>query len=140
MDIEEIFKERACINYEQESERIKDTLQYVFDGIDNIDGKIARKAYHPKAEKYGTGDEGFGGMKAIEWAKNFYLMKEDPTNPLHQPKSKKIIHYIDVSEAVAAAKIDMVFQDFMITCYYNLIKIVDRWFIINEVYNFWKTK
>lgn len=120
---------------EQEKQSIKQTLQYFFDGLDNLDAAKILKAFHYKAWSFSNGDKGFVNIPASHWPKTIENAKNDPEHPFNKEKSKKNIVYIDIAGNAAQAKVEWIFTDFMFTDYYNLLKVDGKWLIVNKTYH-----
>jgi hypothetical protein len=120
---------------EKEQESIKQTLQYFFDGLDNLDAESIKKAFYPQARSFCITSHGLGGMPVDNWNRVIESVKKDPEHPFGKEKSKKNVVYIDVTETAASAKVEWVFSEFMFTDYYNLLKIDGQWRIMNKVYH-----
>jgi hypothetical protein len=119
----------------REEGAIRQTLQYFFDGLDNLDARLIRKAFYAKAWSYCiTADGAPGGMSVNEWDRMIEEIKRNPDHPYVKERSKKNILYMDVTGNCASAKVEWVFSYFMFTDYYNLLRIGGRWYITSKVY------
>ncbi len=115
---------------------IRQTLQYFFDGFDNLDAILIKKAFHPEAQtRYIANNGSVAGMQVSDWDESMQKARENPDHPLQKETSRKNIIYIDVTGTAAAAKVEWVFTGFMFTDYYNLLKIDGRWYIMNKAYH-----
>ena len=121
---------------DNEEAAIKRTLQYFFDGLDNLDAETIKKAFYPKADTFYIAKEGkLGHMAVSDWDKSMDTVKANPDHIFHKEKSKKHIAFIDITGTAASAKVEWVFSTFMFTDYYNLLKIDSTWYIVNKTYH-----
>jgi len=121
----EITKERISI---------EKTLQYFFDGLDNLDAFTIKKAFHPEARSFSVDQDTLDCKTIDHWDKTTRTAKDNPDHPF-RTKSRKNIVYIDITGVAASAKVEWIFQDFMFTDYYNMLKIGERWYIMNKIYH-----
>jgi len=120
---------------ETEKSEIKRTLRLFFHGLDYLDAKLIKKAFYKDARSYCINAEGVGGMPVDNWDNVIKQIKDNPDHPYNAEKSKKNIVYIDVTGDVASAKVEWIFSEFKFTDYYNLLKIDNRWYIVNKIYH-----
>jgi len=120
---------------EKEKNLIRQTLQYFFDGLDNVDEKTISKAFHPKAYLLTVSPRGLVEIPVSKWYPQFPKIKEQPNHPFVKHKSKKEIVYIHVSGNAASAKVNWVFPDFTYEDFYNLLKVDERWYIVNKIWH-----
>ena len=119
-----------------EKKAIENTLQYFFDGIDGLNIDLVRKALHPEARSfYVTEDGTVGGLLYSEWEAYLENVKNTPDHPLCRSKSIKKIIYIDVIGTAASAKAELIFEDCTFVDYYNLLKVDNRWYIVNTTFH-----
>ncbi len=118
----------------KEKENVKRTLHCFFEGVDNLDADIVRKALHPLQRSFSMTENGLCGMPVLSWDRFFQDVKNDPDHAFHK-KSKKKILSIDITGTAASAKAELAFSDAVYTDYYNLLKIGDEWYIMNTTYH-----
>lgn len=115
---------------------IRHTLQYFFDGLDNLDADLIKQAFYPESQSFHITQEGsIGKMAVSEWDNSMQSVRANPDHPINKNKSRKNVLYIDVTGTAASAKVEWIFPDFMFTDYYNLLKINGRWYIVNKTYH-----
>jgi hypothetical protein len=122
------------MNINAERKKINDTLQYFFDGLDNLDAETIKKAFHPDAWFFSVSEDGLGSRPVAHWDETIKQAHSDP-NHLFREKSRKNIVFIDITGDAASAKVEWVFTDLMFTDYYNLLKLDGRWYIMNKIYH-----
>lgn len=118
----------------EERINIEKTLQYFFDGLDRLDAITIKKAFHPDARSFFVEQDTLGINMIDHWTQTTQTAKDDPDHPF-RTKSRKNIVYIDITGVAASAKVEWIFQDFMFTDYYNMLKIGGRWYIMNKIYH-----
>ncbi len=116
-------------------DKVKETIMCYVDGTIERDFNILEKGWHPECRMFGINHEGNLAIATIDfWKENFAKPITDP----NFKRSSKIIH-IDLTGTAASAKVETVINttDNTITFmdYLNLLKINDKWFIINKIYN-----
>ena len=122
------------MDIEKERESIRQTLQYFFDGLDNLDAETIRKAFHPETMSYCVVDDGLDGKPVSHWNRTFKNVQNNPDHPFNE-KSRKNIVYIDITGTAASAKVEWTFTKLMFSDYYNLIKLDGRWLIMNKIFH-----
>ncbi|MCP4580245.1 MAG: nuclear transport factor 2 family protein [candidate division Zixibacteria bacterium] len=122
------------MNTDIEKESINNTLRYFFDGLDNLDAGMIKKAFHPEARSFCVMDSGLGSRSVSHWDDTIRDAQDDP-NHLFREKSRKNIVFIDITGDAASAKVEWVFTDLMFIDYYNLLKLDGRWYIMNKIYH-----
>ncbi len=124
------------MNYlEQENQAIRKTLQHFFEGLDNLEAQSILRAFHYKAWSISLRDKRILHNPVSYWPKTIEEAKKDPGNPFLKEKSRKNIVYIDITGTAAQAKVEWIFTDFMLTDYYNLLKVDDTWLIVNRTFH-----
>jgi len=118
----------------KEKASIKQTLQYFFDGLDNLDADTIKKAFYPDARSFYIHQDKLGINTVDHWDKTTQYAKDKPDHPF-QTKSHKNIVFIDITGVAASVKVEWVFDDFMFTDYYNMLKLDGRWYIMNKIYH-----
>lgn len=121
---------------EQEKSEIKETIQKFFDGFDNFNTELINEAfYSPKIEMLTIHESGKLKKSLVSsFSKWFEKIKNQPDNVLNKEKSKKNIIYIDITGRAANAKVEYIFSTYTWVEYYNLLKIENRWYIVNKVF------
>jgi len=120
---------------EHEKKAILDTLQYFFDGLDNIDAGTIKTAFHPSAWQFYVSSDGLRANPVSHWDRTCRAVAENPEHPFNKENSRKNVVYIDVTGNAAAAKVEWVFSRFMYTDYYTLMKMDGRWYIMNKIFH-----
>ncbi len=122
------------MDIDEEKANIEQTLQYFFDGLDNLDPDTIKKAFYPDARSFYIDQDKLGINRVDHWDKTTQTAKDNPDHPFRE-KSRKNIVYIDITGVTASAKVEWVFSDFMFTDYYNMLKLDGRWYIMNKIYH-----
>ncbi len=117
---------------------IRKTIQLFFDGFDNFDAEMIKRAfYSDKAEMFSVNENSLKLRKnqIKNWNKIFEDVRKDPNNIWNKEKSKKKIIYIDITGSAANAKVEYKFSEYVYTDYYNLIKADGSWYIVNKIFD-----
>ncbi|MCX7772613.1 MAG: nuclear transport factor 2 family protein [Clostridia bacterium] len=115
--------------------KIRETLKYLADGIDTGSIDLVNRAFHPNAQLFYNTKQGFMNVSIEEFCEALARLKENSEHPINKEKSIKNIIYIDIAKDAAAVKMEWHFKSLKYTDYYNLLKISDRWYIINKVFS-----
>lgn len=119
-----------------DKEAIEKTLQYFFDGVDELDIDLIKKALHPECRSFYISENGtVGGLHYSEWEDYLKSVKKKPDHPLCRAKSFKQIAYIDISGTAASAKAELIFNNCTFIDYYNLLKVNGHWYIVNTTFH-----
>lgn len=122
-------------NLEFEKEKIKEKLQYFFDGYDKFDAETIKKAFFPGAELAAISPRGLIRTSLEKWCEGFEPIINNPEHPAHKEKSRKNILNIDITGTAASAKVEWIFQKVKFTDYYNMMKIDGEWFIMSKIWH-----
>jgi len=113
---------------------IEEVVQKFLSGVTNYDVNVLRQAFHPDARiLYTTTSGQFTQLTQWDWYERI-------KRPSAIPRRKNSIISIDITGNAAIAKTESVFSDFKFTHYLSLLKIYDKWLIVNEVYSKEKLK
>ncbi len=124
------------MSLEQEKRDIEQTIQLFFDGFDNLDGDLVKKAFHSNAFLFDTTEEGSQGIPITAFCNNFLpFIKNHPEHPWNKEKCKKAMTILDITNDVAVVKAEWIFSDLTMTDYYTLIRLNSVWYITNKVWN-----
>ena len=125
------------MNIEQDKSEIEKTIQMFFDGFDDMNAELINEAfYNGKIEMFTIRESGkLNKTPVSNFPKWFEQLKSQPDNIINKEKSKKNIIYIDITGYAANAKVEYIFSTYKWTEYYNLLKIEDRWYIMNKIFN-----
>jgi hypothetical protein len=125
------------MNIEQEKKEIEKTIQFLFDGFDNLDAELIIKAfYSDKAEMFSLKKTvpRINKTPVSDWVEMCEKAKKQPDNIWNKEKSEKNIVYIDITERAAQAKVEYIFSTYKYTDYYNLLKVGSQWVITNKTF------
>ncbi len=120
---------------EREKDAIMSTLQYFFDGLDNVDAGTIKKAFYPGAWQFSVGPDGLRANPVGHWDKTCKAAADNPEHFFNKENSRKKVVYIDITGDAAAAKVEWVFSQFTYTDYYTLLKMDGRWYIMNKIFH-----
>jgi hypothetical protein len=121
-------------NTNNEKEKIEKTLNCFFEGLDDLDVDMIKKALHPLQRSFCITPDGLCGMFVSSWDKFIEKVKNNPNHSFRRGSKKRILS-IDIAGNAASAKAELAFSDVIYTDYYNLLKIDDQWFIMNTTYH-----
>jgi aldose sugar dehydrogenase len=114
--------------YAQQSElqQIQTTIGWYFEGWGISDSTLVGKAMHPTCHLKFFRDGKFTDMTKAEYLSRFKL----------RPKPDSLftrIVAIDITENIASAKTEIEIGNSVFTDYFNLMKIEERWFIVDKI-------
>ena len=112
---------------EEDYKAIATTLNYYLDGGTNNDFNILKKAFHKSASMKFISDEGYKEVNALEFFGN--AIKPGPKS-----NRKTSISSIDIMGTAASARLEIIYPDYIMVDYMNLLKIEGEWKIINKIF------
>jgi hypothetical protein len=124
---------RDCVG-KQDENAILQTIQQFIDGISNLDAEIIAATFHPEATSFSCTSRGVCVEPASTWHQMIDQARSDPNHLFRQECSTRILD-IDVVDTAAAAKVEWIFGDTRVVDFYNLLRVDDRWYIVNQVYH-----
>lgn len=117
-----------------ETDKIKETLQYFFEGFDNLDTELICKAFHQTAFLMEITPNGLMSMSQHDWYAYLNSIKEDKNHPFIEQRFMKTIKTIDVTGTAASVKVEWESETIRFTDYYNMLKVDEKWLIMNKIY------
>lgn len=114
---------------EKEYEAITTTLNYYLDGGTNNDFNTLKKAFHKDAMmKFISAEEGYKAVNAIEFFEK--AMKPGPKS-----NRKTFVSQINIVGTAASARLEIVYPDYIMVDYMNLLKVDGEWKIISKIFS-----
>jgi hypothetical protein len=111
---------------------IRQTIQYYFDGGRNADSATLRKAFHPDARMLFARE---GGLAVVPIGDYIRRVAENPPKQGARDSTERRIASIDVAGDAAVAKLELKRPDMTVTDYMSLIRVGDRWLIVNKIFS-----
>ncbi|HUT81093.1 MAG TPA: nuclear transport factor 2 family protein [Candidatus Bathyarchaeia archaeon] len=120
---------------EHELAKVKEAVMFYIDGTIKHDFNILAESWHPECKMFGINQESNLAIATIDfWKENLAKPITDP----NYKRTSKILN-VDVTGKAASAKVETVVETTEATIafmdYLNLLKINDKWFIVNKIYN-----
>jgi hypothetical protein len=110
---------------------IRQTVQYYFDGGKNRDSVALRKAFHPEARMLFAKD---GKLVVVPIGEYIARSAENKLKPGEVDSTKRRVVEVDVVGDAAVAKLELERPNALITDYMSLIKVENRWQIVNKIF------
>jgi len=111
---------------------ITQTVEHYFKGMYHSDIERLKKAFHPDAFLFGHLKGNFMHVQAEAW---FEMVKKRPAPAENGEKYDMRIVSIDITAEVASVKVADLYMGMRFTDYLTLLKIDDRWLIVNKAYH-----
>ncbi len=108
-------------------QKIEQTVSYYLDGGTNNDFETVKKAFHPNATMRGIRQGKYWETNAVEFFKS--VIKPGP-----KQNRKTRVAYINISDNIANARLEIEYPTFMFIDYMNLLKIDGDWKIVGKIY------
>ena len=93
------------------------------------DQEAARRAFHPDAELWGSRNGALARMTS-----EAYIVGHNGQAPANPDQRRRWIESIDVTGDTAVAKIVLDYPTVRFTDYMALMRVEDRWVIVNKMY------
>ena len=110
---------------------IRRTVQFYFDGGKNRDSVALRKAFHPDARMLFAKD---GKLVVVPIGEYIARSAENKLKPGEVDSTKRRVVEVDVVGDAAVAKLELERPNALITDYMSLIKVENRWQIVNKIF------
>jgi hypothetical protein len=110
---------------------IRQTVQYYFDGGKHRDSLTLRKAFHPEARMLFARD---GKLVVVPIGEYIARVAGDKLEPGEVDSTRRRIVSVDVVGDAAVAKLELKRPDALLTDYMSLLKVDDRWVIVNKIF------
>jgi protease I len=110
---------------------IRQTVQYYFDGGKNRDSVALRKAFHPDARMLFAKD---GKLVVVPIGEYITRVAGSPAKPGEVDSTTRRVTSVDVTGDAAIARVELGRPDMVITDYMSLLKVDDRWQIVNKIF------
>ncbi len=108
---------------------ITTTLNYYLEGGTNNDFSTLKKAFHKDAVmEFISEEEGYKSVNALEFF-------EERMKPGPKANRKTYVTQINIMNTAANARLEIVFPDFVIVDYMNLLKIDGEWQIVSKIFS-----
>lgn len=120
------------IAHKPDDAAIRQTIQYYFDGGRDGDSTTLRKAFHPEARMLFARE---GGLAVVPIGDYIKRVAENPPKPGAVDSTERRIASIDVAGDAAVAKLELKRPDMTVTDYMSLIRVGDRWLIVNKIFS-----
>jgi len=114
-----------------EEAAIRQTVQHYFDGGKNRDSVALRKAFHPDARMLFAKD---GKLVVVPIGEYIARSAENKLKPGEVDSTKRRVVEVDVVGDAAVAKLELERPNALITDYMSLIKVENRWQIVNKIF------
>ncbi len=111
---------------------IRQTIQYYFDGGRMGDSITLQKAFHPDARMLFARE---GALAVVPIGDYIKRVAENPPKPGARDSTERRIASIDVAGDAAVAKLELKRPDMTVTDYMSLIRVGDRWLIVNKIFS-----
>ncbi|NIN11518.1 MAG: nuclear transport factor 2 family protein [Gemmatimonadales bacterium] len=125
-----VFSTSTLWQQADETEAIRQAVQYYIDGHATGDPEIMAKAFHPTARlQYMRNDE--VTVRSLE----SYLggMRGEPA--ADEAERERRVVMVDYTGTAAVAKIELDYPGLFITDYMQLLKLDGEWKIVNKIYH-----
>lgn len=110
---------------------IRQTVQLYFDGMHNSDVDKLKKAFYPSAALSGY----FGGnLVHIPLEKWLEMVSATPSPAKKGEEYDMRLISLDLTENVAMVKVKDLYRGLRFTDYLSLLKIEDKWLIVNKIF------
>ena len=114
---------------EKEYEAVTTALNYYLDGGTNNDFNTLKKAFHPTATmKFISDEEGYKEVNALEFFEK--AMKPGPKS-----NRKTYVTQINITGKAANARLEIIYPDFIMVDYMNLLKVEGEWKIVSKIFS-----
>ena len=114
----------------EEIDKVMETLNYLFEGIDNRDGEIAKKVFAPNAMVYCN-------YYKLGYPAEAYCDRYFSHNSYMRSYDGREVIFIDIAKNIATARVDYfdTTGEYAVTVYYQLRRKGLSWEIINGNHN-----
>lgn len=114
------------------STMIENTIQNYFQGYQNADTALIKKAFHSDTKLLSVSEEKLDVTEMKDWIKS--LEDRHARGDIRIGKLK--ILSIDETNETASVKLNIRFPKFEFTDYLSLLKIEDKWIIVGKIYHY----
>lgn len=107
-------------------------IDHYFQGLYHGDLDRLRIAFHPKAKLYGYRDDKFSELDLDTW------LAKVSTRPIPAKNGEPFemkVESIDLSGKVGNVKVQDLYMGLRFTDYLNMVKVEERWQIINKTFH-----
>jgi hypothetical protein len=111
---------------------IRQTIQYYFDGGRTGDSATLRKAFHPDARMLFARE---GALAVVPIGDYIKRVAENRPRPGAVDSTERRIASIDIAGDAAVAKLEQKRPDMIVTDYMSLIRVGERWLIVNKIFS-----
>ncbi len=78
---------------------------------------------------------GLMSISQPDWYAYLNSIKEDKYHPFNEQRFMKTIKIIDVTGTAASVKVEWESEKIKFTDYYNMLKVDEKWLIMNKIYS-----
>jgi hypothetical protein len=110
---------------------IRETVQLYFDGMYFSDGDKLKKAFHPSAVLTGHFNGGLIQLPIEKWIE--MVAATPPPAKNDEVYSMRLVS-LDLDEPAAMVKVKDLYMGLWFTDYLSLLKIDNKWLIINKIF------
>ena len=114
------------------STMIENTIQDYFQGYQNADTVLIKKAFHSDTKLLSVSEGKLDVTEMNDWLKSL----EDRHQRVDIRIGKLKILSIDETAETALVKLNIRFPKFEFTDYLSLLKIEDKWIIVGKIYHY----
>jgi hypothetical protein len=106
--------------------------RHYFEGVRRSDTALAHAAFHPVAVMYSIREGKLAERSIPDW---LGAIAKNAPKPARPDSFKRQVVDVDVSGNAAMAKVQLDYADAVITDYMSLLKVDNRWLIVNKIFD-----